>query len=195
MNNVVILTTRWDEALPHVAQNNEAQLKNSYFKDSITSGAKLFRHDNSAVSAEKVISAILAFPPIAEIKIVTETLEGRPLVETEAGRELDSQLTQLMDQHTNTINALCEEFKQARAAHDKEQQEEIKRLREDFQSQLDKAVNDRAVLAAAEVSYAAQGAEIGRHIPFVPGFIGAPIGGAIGGLADQRLKSKQRRRR
>jgi F0F1-type ATP synthase assembly protein I len=82
---------------------------------------------------------------------------------------------------------LRNEYKQARKAQDKEQQEEIKKMREELQGRIDKVEKDKAELATAKVSYAAQGAEIGGNIPFVPGFLGALVGGAIGGLADHLM--------
>jgi TolA-binding protein len=127
---------------------------------------------------------------MADIKIVTEIKSGRSLSETEAGQELDSQLTALQAQHDKQMAELRNEYKQARKAQDKEQQEEIKKMREELQGRIDKVEKDKAELATAKVSYAAQAAEIGRHIPFVPGPIGALVGGAVGGIADHRAATK-----
>ena len=99
MKNVVILTTRWDETRRDVAEKTETDLRNGHFKEFVNNGAKVLRHDNTVASARNVISSILDLPPIAEIKVVNEIVGGRSLAETDAGRELDSQLTQLKTQH------------------------------------------------------------------------------------------------
>jgi uncharacterized membrane protein len=65
------------------------------------------------------------------------------------------------------MSELRNEFKQALRAQDEEQREEIRRMRKEFRSRIDKLERDMAKLSTAEVSYAAQVAGI-RDIPFVP---------------------------
>ncbi|KIJ29022.1 hypothetical protein M422DRAFT_61876 [Sphaerobolus stellatus SS14] len=138
MKNVVIITTRWDETNHQVAEKTEKELMNSHFKELIANGATLLRHYNTIVSAQRVIRTILSFPPMADIKIVTEIKSGRSLSETEAGQELGSQLAALQAQHEKQMAELRDEYKQARKARDKEQQEELKKMREELQNRIDK---------------------------------------------------------
>lgn len=90
MKNVVILTTRWDETRLNVAQRTETELINTYFKGFIDSGAQVLRHKNTVESAREVIAAIIDRPPIAHLQVINEMMSGRSLLETEAGRVLDS---------------------------------------------------------------------------------------------------------
>ncbi|KIJ29021.1 hypothetical protein M422DRAFT_80499, partial [Sphaerobolus stellatus SS14] len=186
MRNVVILTTRWDETRHHVAVKAEAQLMNSHFKEFVDNGAQVLRHNNTVVSARGVVSSILALPPIGHLQIVDELLSGRSLFETEAGRELDSQLAQLETQHVQEINALREQYIAAHSAADKALQAEIKSLREELLTKLRKVEKDKVNLARMKglTSVAAQGVKIGANIPFLPGVLGPMVGGALGGVAD-----------
>ena len=192
MKNVVILTTRWDETRRDVAEKTETDLRNGHFKEFVNNGAKVLRHDNTVASARNVISSILDLPPIAEIKVVNEIVGGRSLAETDAGRELDSQLTQLKTQHVEDINGLREQYKAARLAQDEEQQAEIKRLRDELLAKLEKIDKDKKNLEGMrQWTFASRGAEIGSNIPLVPSVIGTMVGGAVGAVADHRAKKKQ----
>ncbi|EDR07868.1 uncharacterized protein LACBIDRAFT_294476 [Laccaria bicolor S238N-H82] len=192
MKNVVILTTRWDETRRDVAEKTEADLTNSHFKEFVNNGAKVLRHDNTVASARNVISSIMDLPPIGEIKVVNEIVGGRSLAETDAGRELDSQLTQLKTQHVEDINGLREQYKAARLAQDEEQQAEIKRLRDELLAKLEKVDKDKKNLEGMKQwTFASHGAQIGLNIPFVPSVIGTMVGGAVGAVADHRAKKKQ----
>ena len=192
MKNVVILTTRWDETRRDVAEKTETDLRNGHFKEFVNNGAKVLRHDNTVASARNVISSILDLPPIGEIKVVNEIVGGRSLAETDAGRELDSQLTQLKTQHVEDINGLREQYKAARLAQDEEQQAEIKRLRDELLAKLEKIDKDKKNLEGMrQWTFASRGAEIGSNIPLVPSVIGTMVGGAVGAVADHRAKKKQ----
>ena len=189
MKNVVILTTRWDETRLNVAQRTETELINTYFKEFIDNGAQVLRHDNTVESAREVIAAIVERPPIAHLQVIDEMMSGRSLFETEAGRELDSQLSKLHTQHVEEINELREQYKTARSARDEGQQAEIKKLRTELMGKLEKVDKDKKNLESfKDLTFAAQGAQIGENLPFVPRSLGAWAGGRVGTIVGNLVK-------
>jgi len=193
MKNVVILTTRWDEKQHEVAEMAETQLRTGHFKQFIDNGAKVLRHDNTVVSARRIVSSILTIPPIGHLQVVDEMISGCSLYETGAGRELDSQLAELQTQHIQAMNAIRQQYVDARSTNDKAHQAELKRSREELYGRLQKVEKDKENLARMKGlrSGAAQGVNIGANIPFLPDALGAMVGGAVGGAADHLVEQER----
>jgi len=59
MENVVIVTNMWSEVSPKTGAIRERELRYHYFKDALTLGARMYRHDNTLISAQRILLDIL----------------------------------------------------------------------------------------------------------------------------------------
>jgi len=59
VENVAIVTNMWEKVPPDTGAQREQELRQRYFEDSIRRGARMCRHDNTAISAQRILLEIL----------------------------------------------------------------------------------------------------------------------------------------
>ena len=115
-NNVAIVTTRWDQETKEVANRRLAELKDKpqLFKTVIDGGAEIFKHNHrSEESARKIIRYLINKSPKA-LLIQREMAEGKEVLETSAGQELQREIMEQTEKHRKEMAELLEEMEQTR---------------------------------------------------------------------------------
>ena len=113
-NNVAIVTTRWDKETEDIANKRLEELKTKpqLFKTVINGGAEIFRHDHhSKESGRRIIRHLINKAPKA-LLIQREMAEGKDVLETSAGQELQREIIEQVEKHQKEIIELLEEMEQ-----------------------------------------------------------------------------------
>jgi hypothetical protein len=140
LKNVVIVTTMWGKVTEAEGARRETQLREDdrFFKSAIQEGATMARHHNTfstALDAVRIISENHQLPIVLTIQ---EELvdEKKKVVETDAGKELNSNLQDFIQKHSQDMKDLAEEIQQSINDRDmkarKELGEELTRLRQEL---------------------------------------------------------------
>jgi hypothetical protein len=88
--NIVLVTTMWDEVAPEDGEAREQQLRDKYWKHMLTLGSRMERFRYTQESARHVISKfgpetsrplLMQREMVDELKPLSETTAGRPLVD------------------------------------------------------------------------------------------------------------------
>ncbi|GJE89827.1 P-loop containing nucleoside triphosphate hydrolase protein [Phanerochaete sordida] len=130
LSHVVIATNMWGKEEPAICEARERELATNdlFFKPALDKGARMVRHDNSLESAQRIIREIIGFPP-APLQIQVETVdELRPLVETDAGRDVESALQLQLQKYQNEVSELRDAMREINEARDKAHREELQEL-------------------------------------------------------------------
>lgn len=131
--NVAIVTTRWDQEDEAVGNERLAQLKAGprLFESIIAGGGSVERHDGSYDSACRVLRRLISGTPKPLLIQREMVSEGKGVVETTAGQELQHDIVQQVERHRKELTELLEEMAQSRDASAlKELEEECQVLRE-----------------------------------------------------------------
>jgi hypothetical protein len=109
-NNVVVLTTFWDEVPTDEGIEREAQFKSNGFANLAKGGAEFMRHDHTVESARTVLRHILPMPPTI-LQIQTEMgIDGLSLIETAVGSELSKEIEKNLAKYKERIVELTAEM-------------------------------------------------------------------------------------
>ncbi|KAK2466550.1 hypothetical protein APHAL10511_001412 [Amanita phalloides] len=115
--NVVVLTTFWDQ-LPNEQEGakREEQLKTRFFDDLVEGGARFMRHDGTIESARDVLRCILTLVPTI-VQIQQEIrLEGKVLEETAAGSVHREEVEKIIAKHRKHMADLKTELDATQAS-------------------------------------------------------------------------------
>jgi hypothetical protein len=126
LENAVLVTTHWDEVDEERAVELEQQLvtDEQYFKPLCDAGATTFGHNNTRVSARRVMNKVHNNIPIA-LQMQEELDEGKALEETAAGSELSAELSAAIKKHKTEMKKLREEMEGAMKAKDRAWQKKL----------------------------------------------------------------------
>ena len=141
LKNVVIVTNMWSRVEPEVGEAREAELMGDemFFKPAIARNARMARHQNTTSSAEEIIRLLINNRPLP-LQIQRELIdEGKDILETNAGQELDRELNNEIRKHQEEIRVLAEEMEQAARDKDEETRNELETETRRMQEQLRKA--------------------------------------------------------
>jgi hypothetical protein len=138
LTNVVIVTTFWDSVKESdgMARMRELQTSPKLFQPVIDAGGKIMSHNNGLESAHSILDTILLNEPKA-LQIQKEMKQGKTLLETSAGSELDVRIAQLIEKHQKEMKLLRDEMAiirkqdEARQAELKELGDKLARWKED----------------------------------------------------------------
>lgn len=138
LGNVVIVTNMWSRVEPEVGEAREAELMGDdmFFKPAIARNARMARHENTTSSAEEIIRLLVNNRPLP-LQIQRELVnEGKDILETSAGQELDQELNNEIRKHKEEIRVLTEEMEQATRDKDEETRIELEIETRRMQEQL-----------------------------------------------------------
>jgi hypothetical protein len=127
LKTVFIVTTRWDVVGNKKAVELEQELVTGeqYFKPLCDAGASTFGHDNTRLSAWRVMYKLLInYSPIV-FRIQEELEAGMTLEQTAAGSQLSTDLEAIIKKHGAEIKKLHEEMGEAAKARDEGWQKEL----------------------------------------------------------------------
>jgi len=145
---VVLATTMWntDSLQKSEQRERELQTKEEFWAGLIRKGSKVFRQDQGAESARKIIEHILSLRNRMTLKIQVEMASGKTLDETGAGREVQSDMEQLKKKHEKELQQLRQEMLEAQREHDVQGQREIAAIRTELVERMKKEQAEREKL-------------------------------------------------
>jgi chromosome segregation ATPase len=150
LQNVIIVTNRWGEVDPQVGEAREAELirEDDFFKPVLDKGAQMARHENTILSAERIIRLILKNNPLP-LQIQIELVkDGKDISETSAGEELNRELNAQIKKYKGEMRALKEEMRQATKDEDEETRTELEIEAQKTQKEIAMFENDVRRLAS-----------------------------------------------
>ena len=124
--NVIVVTTMWDKVTPEEQERREQRLKESnvFFKSLMDRGATMARHDGTRDSALSIIQGFSEKNDIIVAKLVDELVEEKKsLLNTEAGKELQSEHRNALQEYQKHLQALEDEAKEAKQQGGKDVEE------------------------------------------------------------------------
>jgi hypothetical protein len=99
----------------------ELTSKRQLFKSVINGGAEIFKHDRTEESSYKVICHLIDKAP-QPLPIQCEMDEGKEVLETTVGQELQHEIMEQVEKHQKDMADILEEMEQA---HDEARLEEL----------------------------------------------------------------------
>jgi hypothetical protein len=111
LKNVFIVTTMWGSVPEEVGAAREAEYKTTVFKHFLDNGAHLARLPDvkPLVSAHEIIASLLQNDPLP-LLIQQELSEGKNILETAAGSELNAELARLVETQKEEIENVRKEM-------------------------------------------------------------------------------------
>ncbi|KAH0268569.1 hypothetical protein KCU91_g9311, partial [Aureobasidium melanogenum] len=170
LQTVVLGTTMWSHADNHAEERlQELQNTAEFWGDMMAKGSRVFRHDDSRASAMKVISYILDQRKTTVLQIQRQMVdEGKSLIETSAGKELEKVLLQERERFEKRLKAAREEMEEAiqegnriAANEAAEQQEQLQRkITEAMQGAQELKISMEKLLEKKDAEYKEAMAEL-----------------------------------
>jgi uncharacterized protein YifE (UPF0438 family) len=135
----------WDKIPNNRGDDREKDLRAHYLKPMLDLGADVARFTNTADSAWQIISLVLKRRAAEGPTLIQEEMVDtrRDLIETEAAREVQSDLQKLLTAHKETIDSLRRE---AEKADNQEMVAVLDQERADIQKQLEKTYKETQTL-------------------------------------------------
>ncbi|KDQ18742.1 hypothetical protein BOTBODRAFT_154735 [Botryobasidium botryosum FD-172 SS1] len=144
--NLVFCTTFWDQVSPAVGEAREKELKEDYWADMLTHGASVHRHDRNGDTARDIVRKMFDFSPLV-LTIQTELLdEGKALMDTTAGAQVNEQLRIIEEKRLAELKKLEEQMQKAIEESDTAGQRALESDRQRYLDQLKRVEDDRRVL-------------------------------------------------
>jgi len=106
LQNVVIVTTKWDLVPSDLAEAREKDLMTKFLQPMLLDGAKQARHDNTVYSAQMVLRKVLGNDGIATDLQVDLVDKKKTLLETAAGAAVGEDIDKLRVEHDKEIQNL-----------------------------------------------------------------------------------------
>ncbi|PFH47958.1 hypothetical protein AMATHDRAFT_6263 [Amanita thiersii Skay4041] len=108
LKNSILVTNMWSEVSKEIGEAREAELTENgmFFKPALEKGARMMRHDNTQVSAFRILEALVGSTPIA-LQIQEEIVDkNMDVSQTAAGMEVDAELRKQAEQHRQEMERL-----------------------------------------------------------------------------------------
>ncbi|KAK7436975.1 hypothetical protein VKT23_018790 [Stygiomarasmius scandens] len=163
LKNVVLVTNMWGEIGNEVGEAREMELKSEdkFWKPVLDKGAQVFRHDNTAGSAQAIVRYLVDKQPVP-LRIQTELVDQhKHLTDTAAGAELNRELMAQIKKHQAEMRDLEKEMKEAINARDEETRQELEIERNKMQAEMSALQTNSQKLATA---YSEQKAQLERKL-------------------------------
>ncbi|KAF5527233.1 Vegetative incompatibility protein HET-E-1 [Colletotrichum aenigma] len=148
-DNVILVTTMWEEVRPNIGKQREEELrtKPGYWGEMIDRGSRIARHHNHYESARNIIHSLVNTTTQTTLAIQKEMVdEKRDLHDTSAGKELDGILTLERERFAHDIEQLKQDMAEARELQDKESQEQIQLLQKQREAEIGKLLQQQETM-------------------------------------------------
>ncbi|KAG9224605.1 hypothetical protein PLEOSDRAFT_1107328 [Pleurotus ostreatus PC15] len=145
LRNVVLVSNMWSQVSPQVGEAREAELASdpAFFKPVLDKGAQFMRNDNTFEGAKCILGRIIQNHPLP-LCIQTELVdEGRTVVDTTAGAELDRELREQVEKHKEEMRQVQNEMSEAIRLKDEETKLELQSRTNELQAEIQR-VRDSA---------------------------------------------------
>lgn len=134
LKNVVLATTRWSEVEQAIGDAREDELRTIFFKVAIDGGARLLRHDRELESARAIVREFFTHTPTTLLLQHEMATEGKSLLDTQAGLELDRNVSSEIKRHERILSEMRKDLEEAIEEHDEELQGGIEEDMEDLRA-------------------------------------------------------------
>ncbi|OAL42938.1 hypothetical protein IQ07DRAFT_525270 [Pyrenochaeta sp. DS3sAY3a] len=150
MASCCLVTTKWSlqDMETSVSREDEIATNPKFWKPLLDRGARMARFDDSQQSAIDIIKPLVnerGFIP--QITIETQ-IQGKRLVETEAGQEVNVNLEEAVKSHKAEMSILTAQHQQALIEKDEELAQMIEDEKRRLEAELDSMRSEREVLKA-----------------------------------------------
>ncbi len=139
LSSVVMATTMWENESPEVGHQREADLKMTaeWWGGMIGQGSQVMRHSNDHNSAINIISSLVNRNTTTVLGLQKEMVdEKKSLQDTEAGREVESELAKERQRFERQLEDTRKEMEEAIANNDKKHMEEIAKEERKFEAKI-----------------------------------------------------------
>ena len=145
LKNVLLVSTMWENVDGSLGSSREGELTNTeeFWGFLIRSGARVKRHDNGRESAMRLLKELVKNKKMAMSIQQEMVTEGKTLDQTQAGKELDSELQVQRDKFKRELAEVQEMVQEAMKARDQESAEALREHKADTQRKLDKILQGR----------------------------------------------------
>lgn len=145
LKNVVIVTNMWGEVSPEqgAARERELQTDDMFFKPAMDKGAQMVRHINAVESGHAILRRIVHNKPLP-LQMQREMVdEGRKIIQTEAGLELNRELENSAQRYQEELAEVRKEMVVALMAKDVEAKQELEGFHKEVIRTIQKIEYDR----------------------------------------------------
>ena len=149
LRKVVLATTMWDKVPVHEAKERESQLVTTpeFWGFMISKGSTVYRHNNSVESAIRIIEKLACDNSTVTLDLQSQMVDrNQNLSETAAGRELESELIKERQKIAAEIKDAQEQMKEAMRLRDKEAEQALRELKEDYTTRMTRLERDNQQL-------------------------------------------------
>ena len=139
MSSVIMATTMWDSESAAVGDKREVELKETaeWWGDMMREGSRVVRHSNDHHSAMNIISHLVDRNTTTVLGLQKEMVdEKRSLENTEAGREVESELVKERQRFERQLELTRKDMVEAIANNDKKHIEEIAKEQQKFEAKI-----------------------------------------------------------
>ncbi|KAJ4186526.1 hypothetical protein NW755_007822 [Fusarium falciforme] len=150
LSNVILSSTHWSRVSLEESTRREADLQDKFWKDLLDKGATMMRHTGDRDSALALIDALIDKSPVV-LDIQHELVdEGKDLIDTAAGIELNKELLDLQRRYESDLRGVREEMETAIRANDQRNQSELNEIRHQLDNQLANVKRNQSSLRERE---------------------------------------------
>ncbi|KAI4141442.1 MAG: hypothetical protein L6R39_005330 [Caloplaca ligustica] len=138
LKKVTLATTMWDcLKRPQEGEDREQQLKREYWRDMISLGSTVHRHDNTAKSAKRLIRLLAEKGSGVPLNLQKQLVdERRSLNETPAGMLVENRQAEQFARLAKDLKAVKEEEKQAWRMRDRATAEALQKVQDGFATEM-----------------------------------------------------------
>jgi len=148
LENVVLVTSMWDDVPLDVGESREEELSSNFFKPALNKGARMVRHQNTEQSAHDIIRMIMKNRPVV-LQIQRELVdEHKNIVNTAAGETINKELDEQIRWRQAQLEEVQEQMVQALNEGDEETREEMEEETRNLQELLEKIKKDSESMAS-----------------------------------------------
>lgn len=109
----------------------------------LSKGSKVYRHDNTVESAIRIIKAFVDGNSTVTLDLQNQMVnQNQTLNETAAGRELESELIKERQKWVAELNDVQEQMKEAIRLRDKESEQALRELKDDYTTRMEQLERD-----------------------------------------------------
>jgi len=144
MSSVIMATTMWGDGgwtpEQHLFDQREAELKDTpeFWGDMVRAGSLVVRHTNNHSSAMSIIAHLVDRNTTTVLGLQKEMVdEHKSLQDTEAGREVESELLKERQRFERQLEMTRREMEEAIATHDRQHIEALAEEQQRFQAKID----------------------------------------------------------
>ena len=140
LKKVVLATTMWDKVPQREAEEREKQLIETpeFWGFMVSKGSVTYRHNNTVESAVRIIEKLAVDNSKMTLDIQNQMVnENQNLVETAAGKELESELIKERQKWAAELKDAQEQIKEAIRLRDKESEQALQELRNDYMTRME----------------------------------------------------------